>query len=320
MNFRDLDKKLQKEFSQKKLKAEWIASQNKARLNKSKSWQKLDSLERELVFELSKAKADKKPHADLAESLKTVRTEKQKLLKIAKLSPADLEPKYECSLCGDVGFVGGKMCECYKKRRNQEIIKMCGLNLSSGATFDKFNTDICGSEKHAQLLTKLKDKLMLWADKYPKVKKRNILIAGTPGGGKTYITECLANEMLKKDYSVCFVSAFDMNNMFLKYHTTFDSSKNSWLEPLLSADILFVDDLGTEPIMKNVTLNYLFLLLSERERFGKPIVVTTNLLPENILDRYGERIYSRLNNKLSSMVVYVEGDDLRLGNNFFVKK
>ena len=57
MNFRDLDKNLQKEFSQKKLKAEWIASQNKARLNKSKSWQKLDELERELVFELSKAKA-----------------------------------------------------------------------------------------------------------------------------------------------------------------------------------------------------------------------------------------------------------------------
>ena len=312
MNFKDLDKNLQKEFSQKKLKAEWIVSQNKARLNKSKSWQKLDNIERELVFELSKAKSEKQPHTDLAESLKTVRAEKQKILKIANLSEKDLVPQYECKICDDNGFVGGKMCSCYKKRRNQEIIKMCGLDIASDKTLKNFNTDICKNEKHKTTLSKLKDKLVLWSEKYPKVKKRNILISGTPGGGKTHISECLANEMIAKDYSVCFVSAFDMNNMFLKYHTTFDSTKNSWLEPLLTCDILFVDDLGTEPVMKNVTLNYLFLLLSERERFSRPIVVTTNLLPENILDRYGERIYSRLNNKLSSLVVFVEGDDLRL--------
>ena len=312
MNFRDLDKQLQKEFAQKKLKAEWISSKHKARLNKSASWQKLDGLERELVFEFAKAKADKKPHTELAESLKIVRGEKQKLLKIAKLSPADLEPKYECKTCNDVGFVNGKMCSCYKKRRNQEIIKMCGLDISTDKTFDAFKTDICKNEKHATTLSKLKSKLAEWAEKYPKVKKQNILIAGTPGGGKTYISECLANEMLKKNYSVCFLSAFDMNNMFLKYHTTFDSTKNSWLEPLVECDMLFIDDLGTEPVMKNVTLNYFFLLLSERERFKRPIIITTNLLPENILDRYGERIYSRLNNKLSSLVLYVEGDDLRL--------
>ena len=312
MNFRDLDKNLQKEFSQKKLKAEWIASQNKARLNKSKSWQKLDELERELVFELSKAKAEKKPHTDLAESLKTVRAEKQKLLKIAKLSEKDLVPKYECNICDDSGFVGGKMCGCYKKRRNQEIIKMCGLDISADKTFKTFNTNICKNGKHATTLNKLKSTLVEWSEKYPNVKKKNILISGTPGGGKTYLSECLANEMISKNYSVCFLSAFDMNNMFLKYHTTFDSTKNSWLEPLLTCDILFIDDLGTEPVMKNVTFNYLFLLLSERERFSRPIIVTTNLLPDNIMDRYGERIYSRLNNKRSGFVCYVEGDDLRL--------
>lgn len=313
MNFKDLDKRLQAEFSQKKLKAEWIASQNKAHLMKVKSWKKLDQLERELVFEYAKAKADKKPHADLADSLKLAREQKQKILKLAGLTEADLSPKYSCKACGDSGFVNGVMCGCYQKRRNEEIMKICGLDISKDVTFKNFSTDICKSQKHADTLSKLKDKLELWAEKYPKVKKTNILISGTPGGGKTYLSQCLANEMISKGYSVCFVSAFDMNNMFLKYHTTFDSSKNSWLSPLLSADILFVDDLGTEPTMKNVTLNYLFLLLSERERFKKPIVVTTNLLPENILDKYGERIYSRLNNKLSSLVVYVEGDDLRLG-------
>ena len=312
MNFKDLDKNLQKEFSQKKLKAEWIANQNKARLNKSQAWQKLDGLERELVFELSKAKSEKKPHAEYAESLKTVRAEKQKLLKIAKLSEKDLVPKYECNTCNDNGFVGGKMCECYKKRRNQEIVKMCGLDLSSGATFDKFNTDICKNEKHATTLNKLKSTLVEWSEKYPKVKFSNLYIMGTTGCGKTYITECLANEMLKKDYSVCFVSAFDMNNMFLKYHTTFDSTKNSWLEPLLTCDILFIDDLGTEPIMKNVTLDYLYLLLSERQRFNRSTIITSNKDADQIMLQYGERIGSRIFNKTNTKTFLIEGGDLRL--------
>ncbi len=314
MNFKEIDTALQKEFAAKKLKAEMSATNARARINASKSWQKLDNLERELIFEYAKAQAEKKPVKEMAEVLKSIRVEKLKLLKISGLKESDLSPKYECVICRDVGFVNGKMCECYKKRRNQEIVKECGLELSGNNTFENYKTDICKNPKHALTLNKLKDKLVLWSEKYPKVKKQNILISGTPGGGKTYIAECLANEMLKKNYSVCFLSAFDMNNMLLKYHTTFDSSKNSWLAPLLDSDILFIDDLGTEPIIKNVTLNYLFLILSERERFKKPIITTTNLLPENILDRYGERIYSRLNSKLTCLNIFIEGDDLRIVN------
>lgn len=311
MDFKDLHKQLQDEFAKKKMRAEWVANQNKKRASSVPAYAKLSVLEKEIMFELARCKVNKQPTTALAETLKTTRAEKQKILKALNLTEADLEPKYECTKCEDLGFIGSKMCDCYKKRRNDEIMKKCGLDLNKNATFEGFDTKICKSEKHANTLLKLKNKLEEWSNKFPNVKKKNILISGTPGGGKTYLTQCLANEMLKKNCSVCFVSAFDMNNMFLKYHTTFDINKNSYLEPLIQSDLLFVDDLGTEPIMKNVTLNYLFVVLSERERFGKPMIVSTNLLPENILDRYGERIYSRLTSKLNSMVVYVEGDDLR---------
>ena len=103
-----------------------------------------------------------------------------------------------------------------------------------------------------------------------------------------------------------------MNNMMLKFHTTFGADKQAQLVPLLESDFLFIDDLGTEPIINNVTLNYLFLVLAERDRFEKPVIITTNLSPENILDRYGERIYSRLSSKLTSANFYIEGKDLRL--------
>ena len=106
-----------------------------------------------------------------------------------------------------------------------------------------------------------------------------------------------------------------MNNMFLKYHTSFDANKHIHISPLLDSEFLFIDDLGTEPILKNVTQNYLYLILSERERHNKPTIITTNLMPENILDRYGERIYSRIANKSSSLLVHLTGKDLRLNKN-----
>ena len=132
------------------------------------------------------------------------------------------------------------------------------------------------------------------------------------GVGKTYLASCLANEMLKKEYSVCFVSAFALNESLQKYHTTFDGSKSLWLDPFIDADILIIDDLGTEPMIKNVTENYLYLILSERERFSRPVIITTNLKPADINSRYDERIYSRLCNKKNAQLFRIEGDDLRI--------
>ncbi len=214
--------------------------------------------------------------------------------------------------CNDTGFVTNGMCECYKKRRNEELLKQSGLTLSKNTSFENFDTKICTNKKQAELLEKLKNILQTFAENYPNIKKRNILISGTTGVGKTYLSECLANKLSEKNYSVCFVTAFDLNNMLLKYHTSFDANKHTNIAPLLDSDFLFIDDLGTEPILKNVTLNYLYLILSERDRHQKPIIITTNLLPENILDRYGERNYSRLSNKQTSLVVHLDGDDLRL--------
>jgi DNA replication protein DnaC len=137
-------------------------------------------------------------------------------------------------------------------------------------------------------------------------------LSGKTGVGKTFASKCVASALATKGLSVCFVSAFQMNELFLKYHTTFDASKSSVLSPLTDCDALFVDDLGTEPMLSNVTINYLYLILSERERFGRATVITTNLTPENILNQYGERICSRLFSKGTSVRFEIKGDDLRV--------
>ena len=103
-----------------------------------------------------------------------------------------------------------------------------------------------------------------------------------------------------------------MNNLFLSYHTTFDDQKQNYIDALLEPDVLFIDDLGTEPVLKNVTKEYLYLLLSERTNNNKLTVITSNLELDAILSRYNERIFSRLCNKRESFVAKIEGKDLRL--------
>ena len=98
----------------------------------------------------------------------------------------------------------------------------------------------------------------------------------------------------------------------LNYHTTFDSQKNSILEPFLTCSCLIIDDLGTEPILKNVTKEYLYLIINERMVNDKSTIISTNLTPDQIIDRYGERIFSRLFNKTNCLKLEFTSSDLRL--------
>ena len=41
--------------------------------------------------------------------------------------------------------------------------------------------------------------------------------------------------------------------------------------------LLLIDDLGTEPLMENITVTQLFNLLNERQNRGKHTVISTNL-------------------------------------------
>ena len=312
MDFRQIDKDLQIEFATQKMNEEKVASQNLLRANSNPVYKKLDSLERELVFEISKKSPRSESFKNLKENLKTVREEKSKVLEKLKLKESDLKPKYSCKICSDTGFVGGRPCECYRKKKSKMLIEAFGLSTNRSCTFENFDTKICKNEKQAEALKKISNNLQKWAEKYPNNEKNNIFISGKTGVGKTYLTSCLANKFINDDRSVCFVSAFDLNESFLKYHTSFDKTKSSWIEPFIEADILFIDDLGTEPILKNVTKNYMYLVLSERERFSRPVIVTSNFNPLEILDRYDERINSRLCNKRYSHMWLIEGDDLRL--------
>ena len=138
------------------------------------------------------------------------------------------------------------------------------------------------------------------------------MICGATGIGKTYLLECMTNELISNNKYAIMTTAFNLNQNFLKYHTTFNESKIEYLEPYLDCDVLLIDDLGTEPLLNNVTLDYLYLVINQRNIENKAIVISTNLDIEELMQRYGERITSRLINKQTSISFKIKDNDLRL--------
>jgi DNA replication protein DnaC len=145
-----------------------------------------------------------------------------------------------------------------------------------------------------------------------KNNKINILLSGYTGTGKTFLIECIANELIKKNKLVLFSSSFNMNNTFLNYHISFDPNRDQIIKPYLESQVLIIDDLGTEPMIKNVTCEYLYLILNERLLNNLPTIITTNLDMNDILTHYGERIFSRLANKKISILIKLDNEDIRL--------
>lgn len=214
-------------------------------------------------------------------------------------------PTPNCKLCGDTGRHNGKFCECVVQLSVQNTSEL-SIPLHD---FSKVDFSVYGA--HAPIYEKLFDDIRTICTRYPNNKTRCIVINGTTGNGKTYLAGCAANEILSRGMSVLALTAFAANNRFRNYHTCFNDEKSSYLDPMLDCSLLIIDDLGTESVLKNVTLEYLYLVLNERNLTGKLTMFTTNLSQNALLDRYGERVYSRLFDKSLTYAKSLDTPDIR---------
>lgn len=315
MDLLEIDRKLQSDYSMLRINAEKIALKNKNLANSNPLFSKLDTLERDIVFILGKENSKNNPDKNIVfecdRELKIIKSQKNKILKSLNLKESDLSPKFECQKCKDTGIINNGVCQCYKKRRNIEIIKSYGLSKNDFNSFDDIDESLFTNKTQLENYKKLKNISQKWCNAYPNTKKYNILLLGEVGVGKTFLIKCMAKSLLENGFLVCFLSAFEMSNLFLNYHTSPNSQKQQYLAPLIESDILFIDDLGTEPSLKNVTQNYFTLILSERERMRKPTIISSNLSVENFVKKYGERNFSRMTNKHTGNTFCIVGDDLR---------
>lgn len=301
MNKRKIIDDVKQQFMLKRIKAQEKADDYIMSLRQNPEFDELYSTYAKTKLEYLKSKYEQE-NLTLKYDLQELKGKINRYLKQHDVNPADLLPQYDCPICNDTGVVGGRICNCLQQALNKKL----SMQVSSQNQFKSFeNCDLnimsADDKKTCQILK-------AWCDKFPNVSKINICLIGGAGSGKTFMLECVATEMLKHNQVVCFKTAFELNELARLYHI----GKSYDFADCLNADILLIDDLGTEPVLKNVTKEYLYNIINTRQVNNLPTFISTNLSQEQLLDRYDERIYSRLANKNLSLNIQLTSTDKRI--------
>lgn len=254
--------------------------------------------------------------------------EKNEIYNSLNIDSTYFYPQFECNLCKDTGYITEnyttKMCNCLKQKIfDAEYNKINSFDFSK-YSFEDFSLDCYSDEinkekynssispkENIKIIKKICDKFI---DTFDNPKEKNLLFTGNTGLGKTFVSNCIANEMIKKGKNVLYQTApvllesvIDYKLNKYKYSNDSDFYKN-----ILESDLLIIDDLGTECI-NSMKLSELFTILNTRllnlnNRVTKTII-STNLGINNIFKIYEERIGSRIAGFYD--VYYFFGDDIR---------
>lgn len=271
----------------------------------------LDGKKRSLIFEKGKSEFLGRDTAGISHQLEEIKLEQEKILQDNGLSFADLEPHFECAKCRDTGFINGETCLCFRQSYNNKLMRASKINLSDVPFLKDYDVTVFEKKEQENVRTTVR-KLKDFVDEFDDMKIRNIILIGGTGAGKTFLAQSIAKEVISTNHTALFTSAFNLNNFFLSVHTGASTNKIAEMNGYIETDLLIIDDLGTEPLLRNVTKEYLLLLLNERTLKNKSTIITTNMSPENILDKYNERVFSRIFNKSNSVTISMNGKDLRI--------
>lgn len=255
---------------------------------------------------------------DLPKRMDVMNTRLAQLLRQSGYAEDYLEPVYRCPKCKDTGYVGEPvkdMCDCLRSAFYARLYQQVGLGEKASQTFESFDLSVFPDEKiegqpftQRQLMNMLRQQGQHWADTYPKADTSDLLLMGQSGLGKTFLMHAMAKRLLDRGFNVLMVSAYRFLDIARKAYFT---GQMSQLDSMMEADVLFLDDLGSEPLVENVTIVQLFNLINERQSAGRSTVISTNLNLRELRERYTERVASRLTDKRQCTQMVFMGRDIR---------
>ncbi len=162
----------------------------------------------------------------------------------------------------------------------------------------------------SQYIKLIKDICFKFINNFENPEEKNLLFTGNTGLGKTFISSCIANELIKKNKTVLYQTAPVMLDTIIDYRFGKNTNSNI-LENILNVDLLIIDDLGTECV-NNMKFTELFNIINTRLLNQKNItktIISTNLSLQNLYNTYDERIVSRIVGNYN--ICYFFGDDIR---------
>ena len=201
------------------------------------------------------------------------------------------------------------MCHCFKQAKLDSTYQQSNAKLLlKEENFDNISHEYHTGEELTHFIEAEKASRNLVTNF--EFEHGNILFKGTAGTGKSYLSNCIANALIQKGYSVIYFSAVSLFEKISSYKFGKDKySNDNPMQDIYTCDLLVIDDLGSE-LTNQFVCQELFTIVNERHLRNKSTVISTNLDYSEISQRYTERTFSRI---YSYYDVYdLSGNDIRV--------
>lgn len=309
-------KSLLREYDEKQLRARYEARSRKERIEDEIP--RLKEIEGELagVYVKKAGSRISGSGADFEEEIKRLRDEKDALLKENGYSAADLEIRYECPVCSDTGFTENGPCGCFKARLTDILYDRSNIRqVLEKENFGTFSLEYYSEKPISEKLKKSEREMAKAAYETAKAfisdfdrTDTNLYIYGECGTGKTFLSNCIAKEVIESGRFVIYLSAVRFFDLLSEAAFDKTGSLKEISDYIYECDLLIIDDLGTE-VSSDFKNKILFTCINERLIAGRHTIISGNLTIQKLKEKYSERIFSRIAYRYTMIKLY--GSDIR---------
>ena len=242
--------------------------------------------------------------------------------------PADyLDLQYVCPDCKDTGYADGKKCHCfrhmeievlYDQSNIRKVLERENFDTLSMEYYDRNRVDEKTGMTVYDYMSMIIKECKTYVENF-KTEKGSILFMGNTGCGKTFLSNCIARELIRRYFSVVYLTATDMFDILAgsRFNGNNDDEAKDKAAYILDCDLLIIDDLGTE-LANTFTASQMFYCVNERLNRNKGTIISTNLTLGELQDSFTERVTSRIMSRYQ--IIPLIGDDLRLVRRGFMRR
>lgn len=317
---------IMRQYDQKQYKSRHILEERQREVYKKiPTFEELEASIAECAVSQTKKKlsGDEKALVSLKNELNLLSETRDGLLEAYGYPKSYLEPVYECAACQDTGYIGNEKCACfqqavinmlYTQSNIQEVLKSENFSNFTFHYHSDKEVDPATGVSARVLIQKAYTVCQKFLDEFD-TSYSNLLFYGTVGTGKTFLSNCIAKELIETAHSVIYLSSFQLFDMLARetfqndrYHSG-ENTPEFVSQYLFDCDLLIIDDLGTE-LTNTFVSSQLFLCINERHLRKKSTIISTNLTMDRLIELYSERTFSRISSNYQ--MLKFAGEDIRI--------